>query len=546
MVRFSTRSLLTRLMLLVLTAGTIGWLVLTGAYWAYMRQARDFAAAEYGDVVLPWRWDEFRRKRGEHYLAMAGQKLAQRDGQGAVQYFRAGLSLAPAHADGRLRLAALFHAANRLDLAADTLLAGLTHLSAEADYAKIVLQYLLDVGDSPKAEQVGNALLSSGPLPARQKAGLAPLVARAMLQLGHYEAMERLLAQHCHESDPVVVWLRARANLELGYPELARHELESSVAAGATFGPIFEALAAACRARGEIERERLLLVQALNAAPLAYQSHLALLRFQLGDPRAGPLDEEVAKYLRLFGRDETAVLALADLAATNGRPDLATMTLASVRTQPAFARLPFLLLEAEAHLSAGQYSLCLQRLDALAQLEIPDRSGPVISGLRAVALFGSNQFEKGRHHLGELLTGKHASAGNLLAVATKLSALGHFQPARELLARAHRDDPRNQRALTELLELELATGLTPGFPTLVQAYLGLAKPSPALLPRLHRTLARDQYLLSPEQPRLLAALDQADKAIRRGRQRRTAASSRSRRSFCSGVPTVTRNHSGRP
>lgn len=491
------------------------WASAAAAYLLFMRQARDFSAAEYRDVVWPWRWPEFRRKRGEHYLAVGAQKLAQRDGQGALHYLRAGLALAPANVDGRYRLAALYHAANRRDLAAETLVAGLQHNADNADYARDALQYLLDTGDNSRAVRLGTDLLSSGRIPAGQVAAIALLAARASFQLGHYEHMEQLLARHCRDSEPGALWLRALANLELGYPELARSELEAAVAAGTTFSPIFETLAADYRARGETDRERRLLVQALSAAPLAHQTHLAMLRFRLGDLRAGPLDDEAAKYLRLFGRDETAVLALADLAATSGRPELAAAAHAAARLQPAFARLPFLLLEAEAHLSAGQYSLCLQRLDTLAPQDIPDWLRPVVAGLRAATMFGSGRAEEGRNHLGLLLADKHATSENLLAVAARLSALGHSRPARELLARAHRDDPRNQRALTGLLHLELENGLSPGFPALVHAYLSLAKPSPALLARLHRTLARDQFLLLPEQPRLLAALEQADAAARR-------------------------------
>lgn len=493
------------------------WLSLAGIYLSYMRHARDFASAEYRDVVLPWRWDDFRRKRGEHYLALAEQKLRQRDAPGALHYFRAGLSLAPANTDGRYRLAALYHAANRQDLAAETLVAGFPHIPNDADYARIVLQYLLDTGDGTKAERIGTEILSSDRIPIGHTAGIALLAARASFQLGHYEHMERLLARHCRDSEPGAIWLRARTNLEIGYPELARNELEAAVAAGTTFGPIFETLAADYRARGDAEREGRLLVQALNAAPLAHQPHLAMLKFQLANPRSAPIDGEVRKYLRLFSQDESALLALADLAATRGLPALASMTRAAARSQPAFAEIPFLLLEAEAHLSARQYAECLRQLDDLARQEIPARLRPVITGLRAVAMYGSNQAEDGRNHLGQLLADKQTTGGNLAAIAAKFSALGHVQPARQLLAKAHRDDPQNQRVLTELLQLELDAGLSPDFPALTRAYLDLAKPSPPLLPRLHRILASDRFLLLPDQPRLLAALEQADTANRRGR-----------------------------
>jgi hypothetical protein len=83
--------------------------------------------------------------------------------------------------------------------------------------------------------------------------------------------------------------------------------------------------------------------------------------------------------------------------------------------------------------------------------------------------------------------------------------VGARDDARELLARAVQDDPLNQAALTQLIELDLAAGRLEEMPAAVRKLLAMRKPSPALLARVRAELGRDRWLFVEDRT---AALDE--------------------------------------
>lgn len=488
----------------------ISWVILTAGYAIHLRKNRGFNEAAFSDAVLPWRWDTLRRKRGEFYLREADRALEKREINPALRFLRSGLALAPANRGGRLRLAALYHALNRAELATETLLAGLRAGPADPALAIATLQYLLAIRDYPTVEKEGAEFLRAQTLPPPDKIAVALLTARAAFELGHYESMLAHLATPGAGATPDAIWLRARTHFETGYPVLARAELAAASAAGPIHPSLIELMAEDCRARDDTAREKQLLVQALAADPLAHQPRLAFLRHLSAAREDERLREETKKYLTHFGADETALLALADFAASLGLPALATTALQAARLRPSVAEMPFQLLEAEAQLRARDFPGCLRLLDEIGRTLPPESTyTPVVHGLRAAAGFGQRDFAAARAQIDLLLALKGAGAPHFVSIAEQLEALGQIPEARRLLAAAHRADDRNQKALANLLRLEMEAGLSADFPRLVRAYLALAKPAPALLVRLRTCLAGDNYLLLPGQTQLLASLERA-------------------------------------
>jgi len=495
----------------VIVAATICWGGLTGAYVYFLRTQRNFTTAEFGDAFLPSRWSDLRRKRGEYYLAAAERHLLSRNPAEGLYHLRVGLGLAPTHLPGRLLQARIFHTANRPEFAARTLIDGLPHHAGNASYALTTLQYLLDTGQDTLAIKQSDLLLAQSRWNRPERATFAKLAARAALHLGRYPLSEQYLSTHCDANDPTTVWLRASANLDLGYRNLACYELENTVADGTADSPIFDLLATEYRRDGLKAREALLLAQALAAAPLAWPSRLAYIRHHHAYRDAARLPAETAAYLRDFANDEQALLALADFCATAGQPAAAVQARVAAEAQGRFALVPFLLLEAEARSVAGEHQACLQLLEAspVAAIDPGSPYYPALLGLRAAACFGLRRLADGHALLDQLLALKTSRPDNLAAIAARLAGFGLIEERRRLLDQALNLDPRNQRILADRLRLELDHGFGPRLPELAQIYVNLPRPGVDLLTRLRATLGGDRFLLNPYQTALLAALDHA-------------------------------------
>jgi tetratricopeptide (TPR) repeat protein len=138
------------------------------------------------------------------------------------------------------------------------------------------------------------------------------------------------------------------------------------------------------------------------------------------------------------------------------------------------------------------------------------RSHPALfDSLQAIAHLGLGDTASARIFLNSFLGQVNLRVDNLLAVASRLTALEAGPQAWQTLARAVEIDPRNQAALARLIELDLALNRIDALPAHVQQFVGMRRPSPDILRVVQQRLGSDLFLFSGEAPAALEAVRQA-------------------------------------
>ena len=86
-------------------------------YWLF-KHRHDYPEITVSEMVLfPLNWPEFRRRMGDYHLTLSEKAIAQGDWQQAFFYARVGTARSPHNVNGRVIMARLYLAKNRLDRA---------------------------------------------------------------------------------------------------------------------------------------------------------------------------------------------------------------------------------------------------------------------------------------------------------------------------------------------------------------------------------------------------------------------------------------------
>ncbi len=494
----------------MLAGGTGIWLLLALGVWLFVKYRRDFPTVRYTDLVWPGRWPQYRASQGDHYIAQAGALISQGDHLQALHKLRVGVLKAPANTQGRLLLTRLYLAYRRPDLAKQTLLNGLPHLGSNPEYLRSVLSFLIDQQEDIILLGIAGDLLSAPEQPAGTRPLLAAFAATAAYYRGNYDQAENFISRYGLRDSPDGAMLQARIAWTRGFPELALLRLKEQLALHPGHDATRALLADYCLQLGRTNEWEATLVERVTSDPLASAPRIAY--FQLHHRRgdSARLEQEATTFLHQFSQDPAALLLLADFAASTGRPALAALAQQALAAHPESAGAAALML-AEAHIVAGEYQPALSLIARHTQ-QYPEwaaQFSPVLTGLQTVALAGLGRNDEARLQLDHLLARKNLRAENLVAVATRLSALGARDLAHAALTRAITTDPLNQAALASLIRLELETGAVAALPDHLRRFLQNRQPSRALLAQAHTTLGSDRYLMLPEQKALLASLQTA-------------------------------------
>jgi hypothetical protein len=111
-------------------------------------------------------------------------------------------------------------------------------------------------------------------------------------------------------------------------------------------------------------------------------------------------------------------------------------------------------------------------------------------------------------YLNHFLGQANLRADNLLAVANRFVELDAAESARRVLGRAVEVDPRNQAALTRLVELAMALNAGEDLAVHVRRLVQMRRPSPEILRVVHYKLGSDLFLLSKECAVALAVVNE--------------------------------------
>lgn len=509
-------------------AGVVAALAVAGYFataavaYGFVRFYRGIEAVGFADILLPTRWDNYRVARGNRQIAEAQRYVEERKFMEAFLYARRGVASAPANRDGRLLLVEMLLAAKRPDDARRTLLEGLGYHATDPVYLKPVLTFLLQRQEDGYVVALAKRHLPAAAPASEQARLLALAAATASFFRGNYDQAEdflRAVPKLAESRDGRL--LAAKIEWDRGYRELALVQ--------------FRRLAAELPGDHEVHRE---LVGHLRAHGLMDEARRSSLSFQIAFPaQAGPRIELLYAYrqagdhirvardaealLTDFAADEGALLGLADFAANAG--DVALMRRISNWVAARGLTLdPFAMLMVETLVVARDYQGAVETIRRY-RTDYPawERNyGGLFDSLQAAALLGLKDDPAATMYLNNFLGQANLRADNLLAVANRFAELGAEESARRVLARAVEVDPRNQAALTRLVELDVALDAGEDLAAHVQRLVKMRRPSPEILRVVQHKLGSDLFLFSKECPPALEAVKGALARVSEGGVRR--------------------------
>lgn len=478
---------------------------LTFAAWWFVREVRHVEAVTYADIALPTRWPHYQIIRGHHHIATGLKLLEQGQGSAGFQQLRMGLARAPRHRDGRLALAALLAQAGRADLAESVLTDGLPYHRNDPGYITPLLDFLAQQGLDSKILALTRPLIADPSLDPATRDLAAFRAAQAAAMMGNYDAAERLLVQnHLQTLFPGPILL-AQLEWQRGYHELALVMLRSLATEFPGNEAIYSQLATyLAEAQCDDELRSRAIIHQLSH-PESIRSHLDQLHALAKTSETTARQKTIEQTFNAFQTSPAALLLLADYAATNGEVALADRIAAHFTAQ-AWTDAPAAhLMAIEAKLVRGDYATALTASEALlAEPNLNPHYQQIATGFLSLAYYGTGDPVAGYTKLASLMNQTELRADTLLGMAKRLIIIGRVAPARDLLAHAVKLDPRNQAALTRLLELDLDNGNLPAIATNLRALTQMQRPSPIVLKRAQAQLSSDTCLFLPERAALLS------------------------------------------
>jgi hypothetical protein len=136
----------------------------------------------------------------------------------------------------------------------------------------------------------------------------------------------------------------------------------------------------------------------------------------------------------------------------------------------------------------------------------PERQQLILSGLRAVALYGQRQEVEAEPLVLKLCETRLLPAQTLTALAGQLEQVGRRVEARRVLRHAVEIDPLNQPGLVLLLRSLLADNQLDETPALIERLLGMRKPPVDLMTDFARVFESDLYVFQPQRARTLGLI----------------------------------------
>lgn len=499
-----------RLAVLLVALALAGWFGLATAGYLFVKYQREFAEVRFFDILLPNRWDDYRIARGNHYIERAKRELREGNHREAFHFVRVGVGASPANTEGRLLLAQFFAVWGRGDLAQRTLIEGLPHGGNNPEFLKALFGYLLQNQEDGEVLAIAGRLLPAIPEATPRGQLVALAAATAQFFRGSYDDAEDLLADYSLLRTKDGRLLQARIDWDRGARDQALMRLENFAAESPGEDEYYVQLTAFHREAGNwADVQRLAILRQLtnpeNPAP-----QIDLLYAYAESGTREKMRTEVDAIFRDFATNSQVILALGDFAANQGDTELARRVLEHSRFHNLGSEGPALML-AESHVVAKRYAEALSLIQQFSR-ENPEwlkRYAAVFNGLQAIASFGLGSRDDGELYLNTFLSQPSLRAEHLVAVSGRLLTIGATEPARRVLAAATQADPKNQAALTRLIELDLESGRTDELPANLIRLLTMRRPSPPLLATAARTLGSDRHFYMAGRDELLAEIERA-------------------------------------
>lgn len=501
-----------RILLVFCSAVVLGWGLKTVAGYYFFREYRGFQEVRWGQMfAYPFKRGEVARTFGDYHIARARELLQAGEYGQAWGLLRTGLVRSPANLEGRMILAQ-FEAIHRPHVAREVLEDGLQYAGEDIPYTRHYVQWLLLQREDEALLKFVQSRLPAGsevedPTPYQQLLAMAG--AQASLFRGYFDQAENYILRYNLGRTIEGVLLQANVAWNRGQREQAVNRLEAYAGNRMVqaLDPVYAALSRFYREMGRDREALRYAVRRSTLDPFAAQPRIEAMYFysRIGDEER--VRRESRSLIEEFRGDEGAMQALGTFATETGNLTLARRVY-EVALESGFNIATFGVLFIEAHLVARDYHGAVAYCNDIVR-ENPTwltRFDSVFNSLRSLAYYGVGNRELGDLYLNMFVQARDVRVETLVSVAHRFRESGMKEQARRILQIAFNRDPRNQLALSGIIQIDLDQGYAGELSANLRRLLLLRRPSYDLLKRAYEALSSDRFLFTEDRDLLLVDL----------------------------------------
>lgn len=486
------------------------------ALYLFFKYQRNFEDVTYRDMLTFWfDRDEHRRKVGEYQIRLGVNFLEEGKYREAYQYLLGGVRNSPRNLQGRQLLANIFLGMRNSDEALKVMRQGAPYAYDNVEYLNNYVQLLLQMQKDQQAIDLAETVLSTHP-PKEITHIMAWAAAMANFYRGDFDRTEDILRQYDLGNEIQGQLLLSRISWERGQRESAVERLLASLNKFPTNEPFYAQLSFYYRELGDYSSARRYAVMRSVSAPLSIGPRIELLYVLQGAGQKERVERESVSILNQFGDSDPAISQLGTFAATQGLVKL-SQTIYKRAEQNKFPLATYSLQLIEAYINAKDFQEAISFTEHLAK-ERPgwlENHQPIFNSLRAIAYFGAGNSNMASMYLTQFLQTPQLRIDSMVGAAKHFERLGGLNYSREILLNAYQRNPTSQAVLTNLIEVEIATGNAADLGQYLNKLLQMRRPSVIVLNHAYKELSSDRFLFTPNRNELLLELKSA---LRRSEQ----------------------------
>ena len=489
---------------LVISVG-IGWISASSALYAHLKYNKNYETISYVDTLL-FRRAKMRIQAGDQHIKKSIAEIEAGNYWDAFRLLHLGVARSPDNLEGRKLLAEFYEVGRkRPSVAIDYMLDGLERGGIEdPDYLKYLLRLLLRHQKDAKVVEIADQHLPEEPEINQINSLLAIGAATASHLRGNYDRADDYLIDYKLINSVDGLLLSSKISWDRGNRIAAITKLEQSLNRFPNSESLLIQLSNYYREIGELDKARRYAILRNVKDPLSPTPKLELLYIynQFGDTERE--QREIERMFEQFSEDNPAMLEFAKFAAVTGNIKLARR-IYELALENEFDIGMFSIFLIESHLASKDYEGCLSFSEELIN-EQPDwltDLWAIFNGCRAVASYAVNRTDLGEIYLQHFLDEKNNQPQTHLSIAKRFSAIERNQQARKVLTVAYRQNPTNQKILTELIKVELKLGNTENLDQLLTRLLQMRRPQKDLLVDAYHKLGSDRFIFAQNREALL-------------------------------------------
>lgn len=501
-----------RIMAVIAGMLVMAYLAQALALFLFFKYRNKFEDVRYRDMLTYWvNRDEHQRRVGDYQIRKGIEFLEEGKYREAFAYLRGGVHNAPRNLQGRQLLANIYLGMREPDLALNVMSQGAPYAYDNAEYLNNYVQLLLQLQKDQQAIDLAQAVLNSTPPPAQEITHImAWAAAMAHFYRGDFDRTEDILRQYNLGREIQGQLLLSRISWERGQRQAAIDRLLTALNKYPTNEPFYAQLSFYYREMGNYTEARRYAVMRSISAPLSIAPRIELLYVLQGDGQKERVQRETLAILNQFGDSDQSISQLGTFAATQGLVEL-SQTIYKRAEQNRFPMATYTLQLIEAYINAKDF----QQAIALTEQINKEQPGwlqqhlPIFNSLRAIAYYGAGNSNMSSMYLGQFLQTPQLRIDAMVGAAKHFERLGGFNLAREILLNAYQRNTSSQVVLTNLIEMEIATGNAADLGQYLNKLLQMRRPSVLVLNKAYTELASDRFLYTPNRDELLVELRSA-------------------------------------